>query len=98
VEEVADEEDPTRFHKVFPRPVADVVGVGQTVFEEIQEAHLDMGLEKNPWAPFDGEEEWGLAEWLSKRVNKTATDEFLKLAIVSLWNACVTDNTNKPLT
>ncbi|KAG1898632.1 uncharacterized protein F5891DRAFT_1129435 [Suillus fuscotomentosus] len=40
-----------------------------------------MGLEKNPWAPFDDEYEWGLAEWLSKRVNKTATDEFLKLAI-----------------
>ncbi|KAG1742960.1 hypothetical protein EDD22DRAFT_982148 [Suillus occidentalis] len=85
VEEVADEEDPTQFHKVFPHPVADVLGVGQTAFEEIWEAQLDMGLEKNPWAPFDSEEEWGLTEWLSKRVNKTATDEFLKLTITKNW-------------
>jgi hypothetical protein len=98
VEEVADEEEPTRFAKVFPCPVADVLGVGQTVFEEIREAQLDMGLENNPWAPFDDEEEWGLAEWLSKRVNKTATDEFLKLAIVSLQNVSVTDKSNKPHT
>ncbi|KAG1866944.1 hypothetical protein C8R48DRAFT_599934 [Suillus tomentosus] len=81
MEEVADEEEPIQFAKVFPRPVADVLGVGQTVFEEIRESQVDMGLEKNPWAPFDDEYEWGLAEWLSKRVNKTATDEFLKLAI-----------------
>ncbi|KAG1906491.1 uncharacterized protein F5891DRAFT_941482 [Suillus fuscotomentosus] len=40
-----------------------------------------MGLEANPWAPFCDEEEWGLAEWLAKRVNQKATDEFLKLAI-----------------
>ncbi|KAG1730814.1 uncharacterized protein EDB91DRAFT_1239017 [Suillus paluster] len=40
-----------------------------------------MGLEANPWAPFSNEEEWGLAEWLAKRVNQTATDKFLKLAI-----------------
>ncbi|KAG1904900.1 uncharacterized protein F5891DRAFT_1126271 [Suillus fuscotomentosus] len=53
--------------------IADVLGVGQTVFEEIWEAQVDMGLEKNPWAPFDDEYE----------VNKTATDEFLKLAIPS---------------
>ncbi|KAG1842554.1 hypothetical protein F4604DRAFT_1884726 [Suillus subluteus] len=40
-----------------------------------------MGVEANPWAPFSDEEEWGLAEWLAKRVNQKATDEFLKLAI-----------------
>ncbi|KAG1734399.1 uncharacterized protein EDB91DRAFT_1238423 [Suillus paluster] len=84
VEEVADEEEPTRFIKVFLCPVADVLGVGQTVFEEIWQAQVDIGLEENPWALFDGEDEWGLAEWLSKRVNKTATDEFLKLAIKPL--------------
>ncbi|KAG2112395.1 uncharacterized protein F5147DRAFT_744599 [Suillus discolor] len=40
-----------------------------------------MGLKGNPWYPFSDEEEWGLAEWLMKSVNKTATDEFLKLTI-----------------
>ncbi|KAG1724981.1 hypothetical protein EDB19DRAFT_1897836 [Suillus lakei] len=40
-----------------------------------------MGLEGNPWTLFCDEEEWKLAEWLAKRVNKTGTDEFLKLAI-----------------
>lgn len=95
MEEVADKEEPTRFAKVFPCPVADVLGVRQTVFEEIREAQVDMGLEKNPWAPFDDEDEWGLTEWLSKRVNKTATDEFLKLAIVSLQNVLASSVTDK---
>lgn len=83
VEEVADAEQPERFAKVFPHPAAEVLGVGKTSFEEIREDQINMGLEGNPWAPFCDEEEWGLAEWLAKRVNQTATDEFLKLAIVS---------------
>ncbi|KAG1738002.1 hypothetical protein EDB19DRAFT_1909445 [Suillus lakei] len=81
VEEVADEEELTRFAKVFPCPVADVLGVGQTGFEEIWKEQIDMGLEGNPWTPFCNEEEWKLAEWLAKRVNKTGTDKFLKVAI-----------------
>lgn len=31
----------------------------------------------------EGSDEWGLAEWLARSVNKTSTDEFLKLPIVS---------------
>ncbi|KAG1720164.1 uncharacterized protein EDB91DRAFT_1240430 [Suillus paluster] len=62
-------------------PQSKCVRVEETVFEEIRQAQVDIGLEENPWAPFDGEDEWGLGEWLLKRVNKTATDEFLKLAI-----------------
>ncbi|KAG1890779.1 hypothetical protein F4604DRAFT_1913578 [Suillus subluteus] len=81
VEEVADEEQPERFANVFPHPAADVLGAGQTAFEEIREDQINMGLEANPWAPFCDEEEWGLAEWLAKRVNQKAIDEFLKLAI-----------------
>ncbi|KAG1831197.1 hypothetical protein DFJ58DRAFT_736702 [Suillus subalutaceus] len=80
VEEVADEE-PTRFAKVFPHPAADVLGVGKTVFEQIREDQIAMRLEDNPWTPFADEDEWGLGEWLAKRVNKAATDEFLKLGI-----------------
>ncbi|KAG1786131.1 uncharacterized protein HD556DRAFT_1203456, partial [Suillus plorans] len=52
-----------------------------TNFEEIRANQIDMGLEGNPWYLFSDEEEWGPAEWLMKSVNKTATDEFLKLAI-----------------
>lgn len=34
------------------------------------------------WGPFDGEEEWELAEWLIKNVGQKQTDTFLKLPIV----------------
>jgi hypothetical protein len=83
VEEVDDEDDIARFAKVFPKPVAEVLGVGNTEFEDILQDQISMGLRGNPEAPFNDEDEWGLAEWLTKRVNKTAIDEYLKLPIVS---------------
>jgi len=83
VEEVADEEDVGRFARVFPKPVAEALGMGNTEFEEILQEQKNMGLEDNPEAPFMNREEWELAEWLTKRVNKAAIDEYLKLPIVS---------------
>lgn len=80
VEEVAEF---GRFAEVYPGRVVDVLGVGKTNFEEIWANQINMGLEGNPWYPFNDEEKWGLGEWLTKSVNKTATDTFLKLAIVS---------------
>jgi hypothetical protein len=86
MEEVEDEEAPRRFAKVFPHRVADVLGVGKTDFEQIREGQVEMGLEANPWTPFKDEEEWNLAEWLTRHVTKTATDQFLKLPIVCWQN------------
>ncbi|KAG2154326.1 uncharacterized protein EDB93DRAFT_1081558, partial [Suillus bovinus] len=54
-----------------------------TVFKGIWEDQIDAGLEENPWALFDDEDEWGLAQGLAKQVNKTTIDEFLKLSIPS---------------
>lgn len=84
VEEIEDEEAPSRgrYAREYPHPAADVLGVGMTDFEVIREGQIAQGMESNPWSPFRDEEEWGLAEWLKKRVNQTATDEFLKLPIV----------------
>ncbi|KAI9435646.1 hypothetical protein F5148DRAFT_989825, partial [Russula earlei] len=36
-----------------------------------------------PWAPFEDTDEWELVNWLINRVNKTGTDKFLKLGLVS---------------
>lgn len=84
VEEIEDDEAPGRgrYAREYPHPAADVLGIGMTDFEVIREAQIAQGMESNPWSPFKDEEEWGLAEWLKKRVNQTATDEFLKLPIV----------------
>lgn len=72
-----------RYPKAYDGVAGEASGIGSTSFEEIRKDHEEMGHGDNPWAPFEGSEEWGLAEWLTKRVNKTATDEFLKLQIVS---------------
>ncbi|KAG1897031.1 uncharacterized protein F5891DRAFT_1130082 [Suillus fuscotomentosus] len=79
IEEVEDEDHAQYFEQC--------VGAGQTLregktgFERFQEYKECMGEDK--WAPFDGGEEWGLAEWLVKNLGQTRTDEFLKLPIVS---------------
>ena len=39
--------------------------------------------EKNPWDPFASEDEWALTMWLINNVGQKATDQFLKLRIVS---------------
>jgi hypothetical protein len=83
VEEVEDEDAPRRYAEEYPERVADILGMGKTKFEEIREEQIQMGFENNPCAPFDDEEEWELARWLAKQVSQTATEEFLKLPIVS---------------
>jgi hypothetical protein len=79
VEEEA-EEVVSRFTVKYPFAVADILGVGKTAFQKHREKQLASGLP--PWAPFKDEEEWALAEWLAKRVNKTGIEEYLKLKIV----------------
>lgn len=85
VEEVEDEEAPTRFHRSYLGRAADVVGFGATEFEEIQAGQASAGGGgENPFIPFEDQEEWELAEWLMTETTQQARDKFLKLPIVSL--------------
>jgi hypothetical protein len=61
--------------------VADVLGTHATSFEQMK--MFQDSAEKGPYAPFVDLDEWELAWWLIKTVNQRATDEFLKLPIVS---------------
>jgi hypothetical protein len=49
----------------------------------IQREQKENGTSK--WGPFEDQEEWELAEWLSKNVGQKQTDAFLKLNIVSTY-------------
>jgi hypothetical protein len=58
-------------------------GPGKTFFEIIHnEEILKEGM---VLGPFRDNDEWELAKWLIKHVGHTATQEFLKLPIVSSW-------------
>jgi hypothetical protein len=70
-----------RFVKPYPRPVGIAVGQGKTKFQVLYEKHTGEG--ENIYAPFLNNEEWELAQWLSRRVGQKAIDEYLKLSIVS---------------
>jgi hypothetical protein len=84
VEEVEDEEAPGRYGRDYdPDEVAHRLGEGQTAFERLREEQIAAGLGSKPWAPFEDEEEWDLAQFLMTEVSQTAADKFLKLPIVS---------------
>ncbi|EKM57347.1 uncharacterized protein PHACADRAFT_194904 [Phanerochaete carnosa HHB-10118-sp] len=52
---------------------------GLTLFESM---HADQMRKDNPWAPFEDEEEWELAHWLTTHgLSQGAIDEYLKLPI-----------------
>lgn len=70
-----------RFVREYPRPVGIPVGQGKTKFQQLNESQIEEG--QSIYAPFTNDEEWGLAQWLSRRVGQKATDEYLKLSIVS---------------
>jgi hypothetical protein len=92
VEEVPDVDDPQNFRRFvepFPgkagTPLEDQDGEilhGETLFERMRTKQELSGDSK--FAPFIDGDEWDLARWLSKNVNQTATDEYLKLSIVSM--------------
>jgi hypothetical protein len=70
-----------RYVEVYPRPVGIPIGQGKTKFEVLHEEQ--EGLGQSIYAPFANEEEWELAQWLSRRVGQKGIDEYLKLSIVS---------------
>lgn len=62
-------------------PVANVLGSEKTAFETMKDLQEASG--QSSYAPFKDRSEWELAAWLVKNVNQRATDEYLKLPIVS---------------
>jgi hypothetical protein len=86
VEEVEEEEDGgiKRWFKDYLRPAGTAGASAQTYFEKLLVEQRTRG--QDPWAPFADEEEWGLAQWLMLNVGQNATDNFLKLPIVSNQN------------
>jgi hypothetical protein len=59
-------------------------GKDQPLFERIQKEQRENHTSK--WGPFKDQDEWELAEWLSKNVGQKQTDAFLKLNIVSTYS------------
>jgi hypothetical protein len=59
-------------------------GKDQPLFVQIKKEQEENGTSK--WGPFKDQQEWELAEWLSKNVGQKQTDIFLKLNIVSIYN------------
>ncbi|KAJ6471238.1 hypothetical protein C8R47DRAFT_988352 [Mycena vitilis] len=56
-------------------------GSGKTTFELIRDEEVLQG--GTVLGPFRDDDEWQLAKWLIKNVGHTATEEFLKLSIIS---------------
>lgn len=71
-----------RFVEAYPRPVGIAIGQEKTKFQGMYESQTGQG--QSIYGPFTNNEEWELAQWLSRRVGQKAIDEYLKLSIVSL--------------
>ncbi|KAI6101851.1 hypothetical protein F5141DRAFT_964381, partial [Pisolithus sp. B1] len=56
----------------------------ETAFEKMKE--LQDGFGGSAYSPFEDHKEWELAQWLINNDTQWATDEFLKLPVVSHSN------------
>lgn len=75
---------PARYAREYDQGLAaEVLGSAKTAFEVMKDYQESSGC--GAYAPFADHEEWELAEWLVRNVNQRATEEFLKLSIVSLF-------------
>ncbi|KIK25467.1 hypothetical protein PISMIDRAFT_63943, partial [Pisolithus microcarpus 441] len=54
----------------------------QTAFENMRE--VQDGLGGSTYSPFEDCKDWELAQWLINNINQWATDEFLKLQVISV--------------
>ena len=70
-----------RYVEVYPRPVGIPTGQGQSNFQVLRDIHRRE--DQGDHSPFASEEEWELAQWLSRRVGQKAINEYLNLSIVS---------------
>ncbi|KAF7333704.1 hypothetical protein MVEN_02326700 [Mycena venus] len=81
VEEVADEDE--RWEQDFPEDLAagDILDECKTQFEKLQHKQKTAG--RQPWHPFESEDEWELARWLmTSGLSQSKIDEHLKLKVV----------------
>ena len=69
-----------RFIEPYPGDAGQGIRKCKTRFEKWFKNQSDP---KNPWDPFASKDEWSLTMWLLKNVGQKATDQFLKLPIVS---------------
>ncbi|KAJ7160367.1 hypothetical protein C8R46DRAFT_1286061 [Mycena filopes] len=70
-----------RWRKECPGHGGATYGKGKTTFEVIRDEEVLKGADV--LGPFKDEAEWELAKWLIKHVGHTATDEFLKLRMIT---------------
>jgi hypothetical protein len=86
VEDVPEEEETRHYVEEYPteQKAGAAWGEDQPLFVQIQREQQENGTSK--WGPFEDQDEWELAEWLSKNVGQKQTDAFLKLNIVSTYN------------
>ena len=83
MEEVEDEEAGgiRRYVEDYGQSAGHVYGEGQSQFMKWREAQKNAG--HAPWSPYNDLDEWDLSQWLIRNVGQNATDEYLKLPIVS---------------
>ena len=70
-----------RYSESYPRSAGQPIQKEKTEFEMFRDSDRASGTQ--PWEPFLSKKEWELATWLMKNVNQRATEEYLKLPIVS---------------
>jgi hypothetical protein len=70
-----------RFVEGYPRPAGVPIGHAKTKFQILYENHMGEG--QGIYTPFTNNDEWELAQWLSRRVGQKGIDEYLNLPIVS---------------
>ncbi|KAJ7059609.1 hypothetical protein C8F01DRAFT_1232034 [Mycena amicta] len=100
VEEVMDQDDPQNLHRYvrpFLHPVTGTptnagrpLRAESTPFELLREQLKRTGESK--YTPFKDDEEWEVTEWLTRRVNQTGTDEYLKLKTTRRQNLSFHNN------
>ena len=74
---------------------ADVLGSAKTMFQSMKDLQKVSG--QGAYTPFTDQHKWELADWLITNMNQRATNELLKLPIVSHinsyggWHLCYAD-------
>ncbi len=75
---------PRRYAEDYaPANVAHILRELKSAFTTLKEEQNNAGLGEQPWAPFEAEGEWELAQFLIKEVSQMAVNKYLKLPIVS---------------
>lgn len=71
-----------RYSESYPLSAGLAIRKEKTQFEVFRDNDSIAG--RQPWDPFSSKKEWELATWIMRNVNQRATEEYLKLPIVSL--------------